>query len=166
MGINWKHVIIGIGALGIAYGAYSSAKMDDVATKLGVTLNDLQKKSPIDISDSAVRDAVEKAAKKAADDAVNRSYRDVTDRVTRDMSNEVQKAVYSARNDISEKVAEEITRQVENLDIESLKKQVREKATAKALEKFDGTLDDIADSFKDRIETINSIYEKLNERVN
>lgn len=155
---------------GIAVGAVALATT--ITTLCGVALNKINKmakkfdKGVKDLEEVTVKDIqaklVEEAVNQAADEKVGQYVALANKAVLSDaretIRKEVDSAVREAKRDISDKVSTEISEQASQIDMDDLKRRVRDKAEAKVLQKFDGNLQDLLDKFSGNLSQVQKIY--------
>lgn len=152
-------VIFGI--VGIGYAMYTTAKANKVCNKIDKTLDEICYDTDIDIPEEVVNAAIERAVdrevNRAVESAVNRTVREIK----HDIHGQVKDAVTSTYSDIKERVAKEVSQEIANIDMASLKSTVTRHAEEKIVDKFDGNLDELLLKFNQKLESINSIYESI-----
>lgn len=156
--------IITLGAVG--YAVYANRKLDRVADRFDIATIDLSK----DISDvhieedvinRAVHIAVDRQAKKAAEDAAN----DIRKTTNADIKVMVKKEIDDVKDSIHDKTISEIERQVGNIDISNIRKEVINRAKDKAAEKFEDDLDEILEKYNKDLENVSKIYNTIADSV-
>ena len=134
------------------------AEMKAVGDKLGLTVDELAKKTPVDVEtaliDKAVQQAVEREVGRHITIAADTAIRDVS----QDMKAQVRTKVTGVYDDLTTKVTDEVSRQVAELDITKLQANVEAKAEAAVVKKFDGQLDKILEGFNRDLEKTSKIY--------
>jgi uncharacterized membrane protein YheB (UPF0754 family) len=153
------------GAAGIVVSIFAYKRLEDIGDKVDMSIKDLSAKTTVDIGNAVVDKAVQKAVNRevglAVASAANKAARTVAD----DMESKIRKQVNASYSDIERSVSKEISRQVENLNIDKIKRDVTEKAKEAVLEKLDGSLDDLVDGFSENLETISKIYKAIGNSV-
>lgn len=166
--MNYKNlgllgVLFGVGAIG--YAVYVTNKMNRLADKLDTTVDDLSKDVELDVSDALVERAVEKAVDREVSISVRNATASVTRDIKSDIRREVKASVDAAYSDIKDGVKKEVERQVGNIDISDIRKEVVEKGKQAALEKLNGSLDEILDKFNTDLHNVSRIYESIASRM-
>ena len=167
---------LGVAALGVmAVGAVcsfvhtvvNSRRLRKVCNNLDKAVDELAESDDIeiDISSEVVNMALERAVKREADYAVSQAVREATAAIRRDISEKVQREVNAQYNDIKSAVVREVKAQVGRLDINEIKKEVIADAKEEAMDKFRDDLDDVLDDFNDKLESISSIYSKIEKKI-
>ena len=120
--------------------------VDDLATKTEITISD-------DILDRAVQKAVDREV----------SY--ISTRIARDLNSEIRSEVKNSVDlssvTIKSLASKEIERQVRNIDISDMEKEVVHRAKDAIAEKFDKKLDGILDDFNDQLQSVQKIYSSI-----
>ncbi len=150
-----------IGIIGIGYGIYQAYKTGETAKKLDMTIEDLAKKTPVDIQQSVVDRATERAIEREVRIAVNETAKAVRSDAQDEIKREVGKAVEAVYEDLSKDVVDRISDQVANIDEYALKEKVTKEAEKKILKKFDGALDGVLGDFNRQLGNVNKIYENI-----
>ena len=108
--------------------------------------------------DAIVKEAVDRAADRAAYKAVQSATVTAVNQVRHDIQKEVKTAVDNAYADLRGKVEREISDQIGNIDISSIKRDVIKKAGEKAAEKFESDLEDILEKYNSDLNNVSKIY--------
>ena len=120
--------------------------VDDLATKTEITISD-------DILDRAIQKAVDREV----------SY--ISTRIVRDLNSEIRSEVKNSVDlssvTIKSLASKEIERQVRNIDISDMEKEVVHRAKDAIAEKFDKKLDGILDDFNDQLQSVQKIYSSI-----
>ena len=157
--VSFALFILGIVALG--YATYTASKMDKLCAKLNTSVDELSETVDISLPDTIVREAVDRAADRAAYKAVQTAIVTAVDQVNRDMQKKVKTAVDNAYADLRGKVEREISDQVGNINIDSIKRDVVRRAGEKAAEKFDSDLEDILEKYNSDLNNVSKIYNSI-----
>lgn len=137
--------ILGVAALG--YAMHVTSKMNKLCAKLDLSVDELSESIDISMPDAIVKEAVDRAADRAAYKAVQSATVTAVNQVRHDIQKEVKTAVDNAYADLRGKVEREISDQIGNIDISSIKRDVIKKAGEKAAEKFESDLEDILEKY-------------------
>lgn len=131
------------GLAGFAFAAWQIKKQDDLAKKLDTSIDELSKKTPIEISDDLVNKAVQTATDREVKAAVHKATSGVENSATATIKAEAKKAVDAATEKIAEQAGEEIAKQVADIDKNKLQTVVTKRAEDKIVNDFDHKLDSI-----------------------
>ena len=144
-------------------------KVDGIAASLGVN-----------VPDEIVREALDKAARGAADQAIRGISSDVMGTYRNEIRSEVRKTVDLAYDNVKGDVKSELERQISNIDISGIKRDIIreakekvedeledliEKARDDAADKFEEELDSIATRFNSDLERGSKIYKTLADKL-
>ena len=161
-----KLVLIAAGAVGVAVVSVTMSictyvENKRIIRKVKKSLGEVEERSEGKIADTLIEKAVEKAAAnktaKYLEDEEERIMKLSRDELRQVAKNAV--SMYSA--DIRDKAAEEVSRQVENLDIDDLKRRVCEKAEESVVKKFDGALDGEVKKFREQLDSTRKLYTRM-----
>ncbi len=156
-------VIFGVAAVG--YSMYVNAKMQKLSNKIGESIDKMSKDIDVNVPDILVEKAVEKAVDREVGRTVNYATSQLTKDIRSDIRKEVKETVQSIYSDIKRDVVKEVERQVGNIDISSVRKEVVEKGKQAALEKLNNSLDEILDKFNQDLHNVSKIYESIANRM-
>lgn len=152
-------VIFGFG--GLAFAAWQAKKMDDILKKVDSTIDDIDKKTPVEVQEAVVNKAIERAVDRKVRDTIS----DVADQVRKDIQKEVntqvRKDVDANFQTIKEEVASKISDQVAAIDEYALQETVKKQAEQKILKKFDGSLDGVLGDFKHQLGNVQRVWESV-----
>ena len=153
-------ILVGVFSF-VGYVLKAAHNMNRVADKLGTEIDNIGELSNVDISESVVNEAVYQAAKKKADDLARKASASAVNQVRDIIRTEVKSAVDKAYADVKKSVAEELRRQVADIDISDVKEEVVERAKDKAAEKFESALDGVLNNFNDNLQNVAKIYSSI-----
>lgn len=161
-------IIAGLAGV-VAFMGFRDSDEHKIARTLDSRLDELSRKSELDIDETIVNEAV----KRAVDREINERVKNISWRVEQSfkdgLSKKVAAEVSKSQDDIHKKVTDEVVRQVERLDIREIKKAAAEKGSEKYAEamkdeieklntKYEERLDDIFDKYEDQLGSVNDIY--------
>lgn len=156
-----KETKIALGILstigGLGYIGYLQSKLNKLSAMIDVAVDDLATKTEVSISDDMLRAAIQRAVDREA------SY--ISNKVSIDLNSEIRSQVKSSvsmhASDIKASVATEITKQVKNIDISDIEREVVNKAKDAVAEKFDRKLDGLLDDFNANLNNVQKIYSSI-----
>lgn len=154
-----------IGIAGVGYAIYVTRKMDKICNKIDKSVDDLAKKTDVDIPESLIESAVDKAVDREVGLAVELATSKAVRAVTNDINLQVRNAVEAQYSDIRKSVSEELSNKVANIDMTKLNREVTEKAEQKIIEKFDGNLDELLTKFNRELDNITKIYKSISDTI-
>lgn len=156
-------VVFGLG--GLAYAAWQKKKQDDLAKKLDLSIEELTKKTSIEVSNAMVEKAVQTATDREVKAAVHDAAKSVKTTANETLSAEVKKAVDEAKGTITAEVGEAISKQVALIDEGAARAEVVKRAEEKVLKKFDGSLDNVLNEARDecrrRLNSVTKSWESI-----
>ena len=152
-------ILVTIG--GVGYIGYLHSKINELSSMVQVAVDDLAAQTEITISDDILDRAVQKA--------VDREVSYISTRIVRDLNSEirseVKKSVDLSSVTIKSLASKEIERQVRNIDISDMEKEVVNRAKDAIAEKFDKKLDGILDDFNDQLQSVQKIYSSIAKSI-
>lgn len=161
--------IVGISAVAsvasIIFAAKAAKKVKKTCDKLDVAIDALSDNVEITASDEVVEEAVKIAANRYAHDAVRNIQSDILRDTRKEIASEVKKSVDMAYANLKAGVKEELERQIRDIDISGIKKQVIDEASEKAKDKFSNELDAIAARFNSDLESSSKIYKTIADKL-
>lgn len=127
--------VIGIvgGILAAGWAFIQTKRMKDTANKLSMSLEDVSKKTPIDIQKAFLDAAVEKAVNKKVDDWSKSAAASLKTQIRSDMDQKIHSDVDAVYQELRTKVDDKIDQEVEKINIDSAEvtRDVKEKVQAK-----------------------------------
>ena len=156
-------ILFGLG--GLAYAAWSAKKQDDLAKRLDLSIEELAKKTPVDVSEEMVEKAVQIATDREVKAAVHEASKSVKTEANKTLCVEVKKEVDAAKDTIKSQVTEALTRQVALIDEGTARAEVVKRAEEKVLQKFDGSLDNVLNEAREecrrRLNSVTKSWESI-----
>lgn len=150
--MNGFGLVLGIG--GLIFAAWQAKRTDDMAKKLDLSIDDLAKKTPVEISDEMIEKAVRTATDREVKAAVHKATSGVENTATATLKAETKKAVEAATEKIAEQVGEEISKQVADIDKSKLQTVVTKRAEDKIVSDFNHELDGIISDARSRADNV------------
>lgn len=127
--------IIGIvgGVLAAGWAFIQTKRMKETANKLSMSLEDISKKTPVDIQKAFLDAAVEKAVNKKVDDWSKSAAASLKTQIRSDMDQKIHSDVDAVYQELRSKVDDKIDQEVEKINIDSAEvtRDVKEKVQAK-----------------------------------
>ena len=153
------------GLAGLGFAAWQAKKQDDLAKKLDLSIEELAKKTPVDISEEMVNKAVQTATDREVKAAVHEAAKSVKTEANKTLCAEVQKEVNAAKDTIKAEVGEVISKQVALIDEGTARAEVVKRAEDKVLQKFDGSLDNVLNEAREecrrRLNSVTKSWESI-----
>ena len=158
---NETKIVLGVVAIGVGYAGYVNSKLNKISGMLDVAVDNLASGIEVNISDDLLNSAVQRA--------VDREVGYISSRITRDLNTEirsqVERSVDMSSADIKDSVSKEISRQVRNIDISDMEREVVNKAKDAVAEKFDRKLDGLLDDFNENLNNVQKIYSSIAKSI-
>lgn len=142
MVITWKHVLVGVGLIGLGYLVHESLMTNQMQDEIA---------SKVKIPDDMVMKAIDQAVSKSVDARMDRAIYQVMSNVEASMRTTVQAAVVKRYSDMAEPISEQIALAASKVDTDLIRKTAVEKAKEAIMEKLDDCLDDIIEEVKSKI---------------
>lgn len=156
--------LFGVGSA--IYAAYQTKKLNDATEKIGMTMDEVSKKAPVDIQQSVIDRAIDLAVNREVKRAVEEAVKAVRGDLDVDISKQVRKEVESNLKEIKDRVSDSISDQVANIDEYALKETVVKQAEQKILRKFDGALDGILGDYKRQLQNVTKVWDSVSDALN
>lgn len=167
--------VLGVGIIGIISGIagiagaissrQSGKKIEELEGQLSKKVNNIANNLDVDIPDEiverAVRIAAEAEARRAVKDVGGKIIKEYEGEVRSQVRNSVDLAYANTKSDVKA----ELSRQVSNLDISGIKKEIIEEASEKAKEKLDEELESIATKFSNDLESSSKILKVVSDKL-
>lgn len=142
MVITWKHVLVGVGLIGLGYLVHESLMTNQMRDEIA---------SKVKIPDDMVMKAIDQAVSKSVDARMDRAIYQVMSNVEASMRTTVQAAVVKRYGDMAEPISEQIALAASKVDTDLIRKTAVEKAKEAIMKKLDDCLDDIIEEVKSKI---------------
>ena len=150
-----------LGSALVALGGVAVHKLHRLSKKFDRSVSELEDVTIKDIQKEMVRSAVENAAKATVDDYMKDVNRAVLADARAELRREANAAVSEAEKDIRERVTEELSEAASKIDIAEMKREVRAKAEAKVLSRFDDNLSDVVGKYSKSLGGIAEAYSTI-----
>lgn len=148
-GIGAFGVIIGLG--GLIFAAWQAKRTDDIAKKLGTSMDEVEKKTTIDIQQSIVDKAVEKAVDREVKLAVADTAKKVYDDYHGVLTDKVKEAVNNNLDAIDSAVEEKAKELVDGIDKTQFQKRITDEGAKILSGDFTGSLNGLLADAKGKI---------------
>ena len=156
---------VGVSLLGVGISLYSVFKLHSFSKKLGMSIDELNRKTHVEITD----DIVHRYTDKAVRDAANRAAKNVTDDIRRDMqdilSDKAAEAIKDQYDYTKDQVLKELTKKVSNISISALRTEAKDEAVQILIDKLETQMDDIISAQTDKIENMAKAYKDMGEFI-
>ena len=160
-----KNYVIGgvlvLAGLATGYAVVTNHKLNRTIKSMSDAIDKVSKDVHVTVPDYVVNQAVEKAVNREVANAITSEAKKATDNINKDIYKKVSDAVSDSYSKIKIGVANELSRQVSNLDINTIKREVAEAAKEEAISKFNGELEDVLKNFNSNLESVSKIYSSI-----
>ena len=156
---------IAVGLFGIGCAIVTGKKHKNICRKLDMAIDDISEDIDVNVSEKVVNKAIEKAVNKSVREQVDRAVNLVVDSTRKDINNQVILAMKALYPDIRKTCAEKVSEEISKINARDLTDVIREEAKEKALEKFNGQLDDILDRFNTDLDNVTKIYSSITKKI-
>ena len=148
---------------GFVFGSsiYLLFKMNKLVKVVNATTDTLADGLEIDVPESMIKYAVEKAVNREVKAEVEKIGYDIRRESKDSIKKQVSVSVDEAKSGIKSSVETEIKKQLFDLDITDMKREVKAEAKQKVMDKFEGDLDSILEDFNKNLENVTKIYDSI-----
>lgn len=115
----------------------------------------------IDVPDSYIYEAVERVVEKEVKSQVRMITTSATSTMKLDIHREVRGALDDVYCDIKPCIKEELTKQIGNLSIEQVKREVMAEAKEKAAKQFEESLEEVLEKHNRELDKVTQIYSSI-----
>lgn len=150
-----------LGLIGLGWGIYQTKKTSDVAKKLDISMTELEKRTPVTISEEMVKKATTNAIDREVTRVVNTTANGVRDDLRDTIRKKVNKEIENDIDDIHDGVEEKIDELIANIDETAFIADMKSEAKKAMLAKYNGCLDGIAGDFKDRLNDFGTLIHRF-----
>ena len=161
--LNYLGIIVGVAGIGYAF--YTSYKMNKLCEKIDTTIDGISKDVHVDIPEAIIKRSVDKAVQNEVAYQVEQIAAKAVKEVKTDIHNQVKEAVETEHSDIRKEVSDKVAKEVANIDINALKRDVTEKAKRMIVDKFDGSLDGLLGDFNQNLNNMTKIYKSIADSI-
>lgn len=150
-----------VGLVGIGYAAGTRTKMNQISEKLDMSIDDLVHHTKIDIPHELIEHAVERSVEKKSQIAIDSTVSRAMQKADSIIRSSVSSTIENQYSSIKDRVLDEVTRRVSNINEDRLRDDIYNAAKEKAIEKFEANLDDILEKFNSDLENVGKIYKSI-----
>lgn len=148
-GLGAFGVIIGLG--GLIFAAWQAKKTDDITKKLGVAMDEVEKKTTIDIQQSIVDHATEKAVDREVKLAVADTAKKVHDKYEGVLTDKVKEAVNNNLSAVDSAVEAKAKELVDGIDKVQFQKRITDEGAKILSSDFTGSLNGLLADAKGKV---------------
>ncbi len=149
----------------IAYAISVTVKLHKVSDKLDRAVDNLVDTKEIDIPKDMINRSIERAVDREVKAEVASVCEKAVKDIEKDIRSEVKSNVEAEFNKQKDSIARELKRQVNNLDISEIRREVVREAKDTAANKFKHDLDEILDKHNDELESVTRIYSSIADKI-
>jgi len=146
---------------GVSYLGYLHNRINKIEDMITVAVNDISETVEVSISD----EMLETAMQRAVDREVKYIANGVKNEVSAELRSGVKKSVHSSANDIKASVKTEIERQVKNIDISDMEREIVSQAKEAVADKFDRKLDNLLEEYNENLQNVKKIYGSIAKSI-
>ena len=154
-------IIIGLG--GILFAGWQAKRTNDIANKLGTSMEEVEKKTTVDIQQSII----DKATEKAVDREVKLAVADTANKIRDDIHNDIASRVKDAVNDsldvIDSAVEAKAKELVDGINTEQFQKRITDEGARILKNDFSGSLNGMLADAKSKISYMTNTISGLAE---
>lgn len=151
--------------LAVGYTIYVHSKIAKTNEIINASVDNVSKDLKVDISELIVNRAVTKAVNREVDKAVREASYEVTASIRKDIHEQVRTSVTESYSSIRNSVTSEVAKQVAVLDMNILKREVKDEAKELVVKKFNENLDSLLQDFNQNLTNVSKIYESIAENM-
>ena len=162
----FKLVLGSAAIVGATYMAKACKQLIDIKNKLDRSIGELSEMTEVDISETVIEAAVERKVNAEVSVAVKKATTLIIADLESSMKKEVKKSVEAEYEILSKSVKDKLDKEVENINLEKLRKEVINEAKKAAADKFENDLDDVLEKYNNNLEKITQIYSSISQSMN
>ena len=116
--------------------ANEAKKSSELSKKLDLSIDELSRKTPTDISESMFNAAVQRSVDREVRSQVASTTSLIKKEVTDEMKATIHSDVHAAYDETREKVHERVDREIDKIDFDEMKKDIRKKIESKMFDRL------------------------------
>ena len=156
-------------AIAIGHDVWQSARTREALDRVGLSVNDLLKRTDVEVDEAIVRSTLEAAARSEATKMMKAVKDEIKTAVTSDMHKEAQEAINQLYYPMKGEMESEMKRQIKAIspiEVDKLKRAMIEEGKTEARRKVDSELDDAIDDAKRTIDdAVDDVKDELKEKA-
>ena len=160
---------VAVGIFGIGYAIGANRKIKDVSEAVGKSVDNIIADGKVDIPQKLVDETIKERVNSKVDyelqqhvkAACNNIVIDVKTSLYNKISDAAERAVDSTYRSMESEAKEKIRKELRNIDISSLKREVKAEAKDAVAEKLQASMDDILDSYNSNLANVQNIYSSI-----
>ena len=158
-----------VGLFGIGYAIGASSKLKSVSEAVNKSVDSIIADGKVDIPKEMINDTIENNVKEMVEttarwkvnDACNKAVREVEISLYNKISESAENAVKQAYKTMEIDAKEKIAKELRNIDVSDLKKEVKEEAAQLVKDKLSSQMDDILDTYNANLMNVQNIYSSI-----
>lgn len=166
-------VLVVAGIFGIGYGVAMGKRINDVEETFQNKVDLMLGEKNIDIQQSAIDKCIEKHIERRLGYVLDSSIQSICEKTARNVEQKIYSsvqtkaetvvnAIYSEMSDEAKKV---IAKELRDIDISELRREVKKEAKEVMMEKLDSSMDDILEEYNSKLNSVTSIYESIAKSI-
>lgn len=152
-------IIFGLGSLG--YTAYRSYKSSKVEAKLGMVMDEVEKKAAIDVEQQVIDRTIERAVERKVARAASEGVEAVKADMHATIAAKVKKEVEAQYGDLANEVSEKISDQVAAISEDALANRVLPRVEEKLTKRGDQMLEKVRSTANDKLRSFVGVYDGI-----
>lgn len=173
MNIDFDTVIglagVAVCLFGIGYAIGANKKLKEVSEVVGKSVDSMIADGKVDIPKDLVNETIKEQVSEKVDAEVQRKVKAACDNIVFDVktsmynkiSDAAEKAVSSTYQSMEVEAKERIRKELRNIDISALKREVKAEAKDAVAEKLQASMDDILESYNSNLANVQNIYSSI-----
>lgn len=165
--IGFVGVTVGLFGLGYAVGA--NKKMKEVSEVVGKSVDSMISDGKLDIPKELINETIKERVNEKVDCEIQRKVKAACDNIVVDVktsmcnkiSDAAERAVDSTYRSMEVEAKEKIRKELRNIDISGLKREVKAEAKEAVTEKLQSSMDDILETYNSNLANVQNIYSTI-----
>ena len=163
------HIGFVIGILGVGYAIGANDKLKIVSNIVNKSVDSIIADGKVDISNEIIADVirtktmdiVQDRARFKVDEACDEAIRNVKTEMYVKVSDAAAKAVNATYEGMKREAKDQIQKELRNIDVSSLKEEVKADAAELVQQKLSSQMDDILESYNTNLMNVQTIYSSI-----
>lgn len=163
------HIGFVIGILGVGYAIGANDKLKIVSNIVNKSVDSIIADGKVDISNEVIEDVIRAKTMDIIQDRARFKVNEACDEVIRNVktamyvkvSDAAEKAVNATYEGMKREAKDQIQKELRNIDISSLKEEVKADAAELVQQKLSSQMDDILESFNTNLMNVQTIYSSI-----
>lgn len=143
---------------------YEAVKLRDISNEFGLATKRIVS-DEIDIDEVLVNSAVKKAVEREASYHVDKACEKAAKKIISSFESEIKNAVEDEFKIQRDGVAKEMKRQIGQIDIRDIKREIVAEAKSECAKKLKNDLEEISDKYTDQLDSMTTIYQTIASKI-